>query len=41
MHGRPARRLALGEAGARWVEQFDAPRVGMLFLDEIRAACGA
>jgi len=32
----PETRDSLGHAGARWVEQFDAPRVARLFLD---AAC--
>jgi len=29
----PETRDSLGRAGARWVEQFDAPRVARLFLD--------
>ena len=32
----PALRAAQVAAGSRWVEQFDAPRVAALFLDEVR-----
>jgi glycosyltransferase involved in cell wall biosynthesis len=40
LHGSPETRRSLAEAGAQWVEQFDAPRVAKVFLEEVRAATG-
>jgi glycosyltransferase involved in cell wall biosynthesis len=36
LYGSPALRERLAAAGSAWVEQFDAPRVADLFLDEVR-----
>jgi glycosyltransferase involved in cell wall biosynthesis len=35
LYGSAEKRASLGRAGARWVEQFDAPRVAQLFLDAV------
>jgi glycosyltransferase involved in cell wall biosynthesis len=32
----PELRAAQAAAGSRWVEQFDAPRVAALFIEEVR-----
>jgi glycosyltransferase involved in cell wall biosynthesis len=37
LHADPALRAALGQAGLRIVERYDAPRVAGLFLDELAA----